>query len=144
MTRCAPLRRSLRWLIKALDQRHSSAFLTFGAPPAGFVGFACCVLASALKKIADDSSRSAEEEPRVTDKGAGKWRPRSVIWKWQAASLSFQIRLAEALRDIYLAASIISLVFLLLTLFIFSYFRWALVPGCQLGKDVYVCMYVGR
>ncbi|XP_070210130.1 corticotropin-releasing factor receptor 2-like [Littorina saxatilis] len=33
------------------------------------------------------------------------------------------IRLAEALRDIYLAASIISLVFLLLTLFIFCYFR---------------------
>lgn len=40
-----------------------------------------------------------------------------------SACFSFQIRLAEALRDIYLAASIISLVFLLLTLFIFSYFR---------------------
>ncbi|XP_076461896.1 corticotropin-releasing factor receptor 2-like [Babylonia areolata] len=33
------------------------------------------------------------------------------------------IWLAEALRDIYLAASVISLVFLLLTLFIFCYFR---------------------
>nr|KAG5714269.1 hypothetical protein BaRGS_018486 [Batillaria attramentaria] len=36
---------------------------------------------------------------------------------------ALQIELAETLRDIYLAASIISLVFLLLTLFIFCYFR---------------------
>ena len=73
-------RRDAHWR-KAVDQRHSSAFVTFGAPPAGFGGFACCVLASTLKKKADDSLHSAEEEPLVTDKDVGKSQPRSMIWK---------------------------------------------------------------
>ena len=42
-------RRDAHWR-KAVDQRHSSAFVTFGAPPGGIWRFACCVLASTFKK----------------------------------------------------------------------------------------------